>query len=319
MKKLICVFALVIISVFSLVSCKADDYNKALELIEAGENEEAYELLKSVGFYKNARKMLKDFYFVPTRIVCSKGTGGSAVLELTYGDNHFPMQYTLTHFDRKTSTGVYEYDDNGFLISARFNEPHGVTERKNVYNSKGLLATRLDSLTYNNTSRAFVHTCSYVYDEEDRLVELDYNDGSKWEYTYDEDGNLVKKVYVSDIPALRQCLEYTYDDKGQKTAQKTDDISAKFKLVEYFYDSEGRRVKVVCTRQSEVKDTIQSFYDDNGLLVKETREDVSGRQKTVDTVEIEYKCIYIPYEVPKKAIELFDANNWRWSSFWWDP
>ncbi len=319
MKKLICVFVLVIVSVFSLVSCKADDYNKALELIEAGENAEAYELLKSIGSYRNARKLLKNFYFVPTGIVCTKTSGASAVLELTYGDNHFPFQYVLTRFDGKIGTGVYEYDDNGFLISASLKESYGVTERKCIYNSKGLLVTREDALTYSNTSRAFIHTYSYIYDEEDRLVKLEYNDGSKWEYTHDNEGNLSKKVYTSETPYQRKTTEYTYDATGKVIEKKVNDNSAEYKLIEYIYDSDGRRVKVVCTRRSGVQDTIQSFYDDNGLLVKETLEDISGRQKSVDTVEIEYECIYIPYELPEKAMEVFDANYWRWSSFWWDP
>ena len=307
MKKLICVFVLVIISVFSLVSCKTDDYNKALELIEMGENEEAYELLKSVGFYKNAKKMLKDFYFVPTQIV-----GNRFVLEISYDERHFPVKYILDISDGKSVyTADYEFDDNGFLIG-QTESGFGKHVTKYFYNNEGLLDY---AVTYDAYDKQFLEETKYTYDDDGNLIEEDYGN-TKRIYVYDRKGKLVKAFTTTDKTGAEEKVvtKYSYDSKG-RLMEKTGDPLSRYDFSKYSYDSDGRLVKVTGRYVGEIE-TITSVYDDNDNLVEEIMvRPYYGEERHV---YIEYECIYAP-NLPSKIKERLDVNIWRELSCWWNP
>ena len=305
MKKLIFVLLLVVISLFSLSSCKADDYDKALELIEAGENEEAYELLKSVGFYKNARKMLKDFYFVPTRI----GNEYSSA-DIIYDERHFPVKYVLHHNNGKESLAFYEFDDNGFLIGMLENDS-GKFETKYFYNRDGQLEYEVN---YWASDKQVLYEASYTYDDDGNMIEKDYGD-LKRIYTYDRKGKLVKAFSITGEPNAEEKVvtTYFYDSKG-RLIKKVGDPLSKYNYSEYFYDSKGRLAKTEGDYVGEIE-TITSVYDDNGNLVREILEDSDDVDIYVD---ITYECIYAP-DLPSKIKERYDVNIWRDLYCWWNP
>ena len=307
MKKLICVSILVILSVFSLVSCKADDYDKALELIEAGENEEAYELLKSVGFYKNAKKMLKDFYFVPTRIGNEYKNA-----DIIYDERHFPVKYVLHRNNGKEDSAFYEFDDNGFLLSVYYDENLGDSEIKYFYNRDGSLA---NEIMYWSFSESIAYAAAYTYDDDGNMIEKDYGD-LKRIYTYDRKGKLVKAFSTTGEPNAeeRVVTKYFYDSKGRLIKKVCDPLS-KYNYSEYFYDSKGRLVKTEGDYVGEIE-TITSVYDDNDNLVEEIMvRPYYGEERHV---YIEYECIYAP-NLPSKIKERLDVNVWRELSCWWIP
>jgi hypothetical protein len=53
----------------SLASCKQKQYREALDLIEQGQIEAAFDALQALGEYRGTQELLTHFRYVPTKIV----------------------------------------------------------------------------------------------------------------------------------------------------------------------------------------------------------------------------------------------------------
>ncbi len=109
-----------------------------------------------------------------------------------------------------------------------------------VYNTNN---GKLDILTYGNG-----HKCKYIYDELDRIKEIQYNTSSTstsfttaYTYEYDANGNVSK---ITDMLSS-QVTVFWYDSKGKLRnyyVNKRSDENDQSALY-FYYDNEGRPVK----------------------------------------------------------------------------
>ena len=100
------------------------------------------------------------------------------------------------------------------------------------------------------------------------------------EYTYDENGNMIKEVYTN---SENEKSTYTYE-----------------------YDKTGNLIKEVYTSPSGVTRTTTYTYDENGNLIK-VAESGTGEYALYDSeFTAKYEFVYIPFEICEDVQDIFD-------------
>lgn len=144
----------------------------------------------------------------------------------------------------------YTYDDNNnVLIEATLKE-----------NYDGSIPTVYDA------SLTCFDTVSYTYDEKGRVTKKDSNDGTVYQYEYDDQGNILKvnfSIVINDITET-YVTSYTYDNMGNILSTHSNNINSI-----NIYDAAGRKLlenaNGNCTR---------TIYDEYGRIIQEiTSED----------------------------------------------
>lgn len=199
-------------------------YNEACSLIEDGNYEEAYNILKKIKNYAPANDKLNNFFYAPTLIK-------EGYLTYTSGSNLGPsMEY---------DDMVYSYDEKGNIISItipEYNKTYNYT-----YDSKGneLAGYPIDSPNSYNGAR----TCNY---KNGKLIKISYSDSTD-EYFYNDDGTLSKIVHTyqsqsSSTPSVYETVyTYAYYDNGSiKTMRYVDGYEG----YEFQYNTNGTVTKV---------------------------------------------------------------------------
>lgn len=122
--------------------------------------------------------------------------------------------------------------------------------------------TRTDGITYDT----YRYTTEETYNEYGNVIERK-QDGSNdlydsvklYEYTYDEDGNvLTEKYWYSDREDVCYETKYTYDENGNQIKAEKDGIT-----ITYTYDENGNLLKTVEESEDYIE-TLVSTYDENG-------------------------------------------------------
>ncbi len=203
---------------------------KTQKYIDEGKYEDAYKALYGICDHPEAKEMLDDF-----KVISLKTIGNGS-----------------TQSKPKTYVCEYSYDENGILLSKEEKLPNDVTK-----------------------------TYTYTYDEMGRLIKeavkkvspynSSYDSASKTktenssvEYTYNEQGDVVKKYIVEAIGfPMNDEYVYEYDENGRKTSvySLTEDATTYFT-----YNEQGQLIK-----EEAEQGLVRNFeYDQNGNLVKET-------------------------------------------------
>ena len=126
-KKILCACMLICVILAGFVSCDKSDYNEALELIESGDYEEAYEILKELGDYKDSAELLKNFRFVPSSYVYKElyeGEEYKITASVSLGEGNLPVQVVLIE-DGEKYICDYTYDNDGNLIKEVYTDYDG--------------------------------------------------------------------------------------------------------------------------------------------------------------------------------------------------
>ena len=125
--------------------------------------------------------------------------------------------------------------------------------------------------TKTRTKDGVVDDCE-EYDNQGRLIkEIEGAPGSPggytYEYTYDENGNCIKKVYTENgFPS--EYTYYTYDEKGNMV--KKDEIRPQSELhYGYAYNDAGQMVKEWDTASNGGSTTFE--YDSRGFMIRKSR------------------------------------------------
>ena len=114
------------------------------------------------------------------------------------------------------------------------------------------------------------------------------NWSSWWEYGYNENGNLIKKIeHLSNGTVSEYSYEYTweykYDENGNliNAVQYKDDGN---KNNEYFYDGKGNRIKHIGYNSDGSTNVEESIleYDKYNNLIKRTSYDENGKCKNIE-------------------------------------
>ena len=315
MKKLISLFLLICLLSVSLTSCgNGKKYNEALDLLDAGEHEAAYEILKELGNYKDAEELLKKFRYVlvitePSTItedgtlvssdpsiytytndgLLSKNTFGERVSEFVYDKNKNLIKTISTD----GSVREYTYDDDGNVIkdisysgeTPMYGYEYAFDKKGNMIKKTVLQNTNPD---FDDLSMRF--TVDYTYDENGNLITAleTTSGGSKYQidYIYDESGKLIREVNPID-DGMVTIVEYAYDE-SDKLLKETNYYNEY--VIDYTYDSNGNLIKEKRSGKSASLDYTYEYIYDGDLLIKENHlsyfNSVSSEVKT--TIDYTY-------------------------------
>ena len=267
LKRIVSAVVLVTMLVCILTSCAAitkitdyfnrtvRSYNKALELIEQGEYQAAYDILKGITDYEPAAEEFKKFHFALTNITEEyTDANGNVTKDIsTYFYNECGM---LIQEIRAYSEGQYideyEYDANGNMTKKVLTQANGNKSTfEYTYDKKGNMTS--ESYTYNDEE---TQTTTFTYDKNGKLLTESYKyaDGlgeSVTEYTYNVNGDVVKKA---------QKYLYTYEGVTNESAGE---------CIDYTYDANRNLIKEVRTHNSD-KEIFDFTYDANGNVIKES-------------------------------------------------
>ncbi len=305
MKKIISMLILVCMLAFSLAACSTNENkrDRALDLINRGKYEEAYEIFKDLADREEAEKYLEHFYFIPVKVV----SNGDFTLELTYSDGHLPTKINRFNGIHTTITdNVYNSDGNLAQSTVTDVNDNSATINKYTYDTVGNLIQ--SSITYTDSEVSGI--IDYTYDSNGNLIKevRTENYGSNrgsiarvFDYTYDDNGNLIKEVssmMIGDDVTSEREYSYTYDANGNLLKCYSGDYiyleceyDANGNLIketrigftyEYSYDSDGNLIKFTQSDGGGISITQEYTYDSNGNLIKETYEDRDMCEYTID-------------------------------------
>ena len=195
-------------------------YNEACALIEDGNYEEAYKILKEISSYAPARGELENFFYAPTQV-----KEGAVVY---YTGSYLPsMEY---------DTKVYSYDTNGNIVSITIAESDKTYNF--TYDSKG---NELQGYPV-DTPDSWMGDRTCIYNRNGQLIKISYSDISQ-EYFYNSDGTVSKMVYSYQAESFEEpriseaVYTYTYYNNGTvKTMRYVDIYDREY---EYQYNTDG--------------------------------------------------------------------------------
>ncbi len=311
-------------------------YEDAKAKIEAGEYEAAYALLKELGDYKDAEKLLGCFYCVlvsETYIEWwSEDNTDGEEYQISLNEQNLPAYVHAKAWEeyegeREEYEAVAEiaYDDKGNRIQV-IERLNGDTEIHDyTYDQKGCLTkwigtssdgSQMISEYFYNTAGQLVkyvfngkYITEYTYDEKGNLT----SDGSLYQNVYDTEGNLVKKIRLIEF-GDDDVTEYTYDAAGRliKKVENLGGYMQKIYTTNYTYDEKGRLIQEAFNDSKMFSwgaYTVSYTYDAYDNVISEVS--VPTALGTDDYVkrEREYKLVYIPIELSEGAKEQIKKLN----------
>ena len=359
MKKLILCLLLILAMTLSLAACDkknkkkdktttaapttttADLYAEAMAKIAAGEFEEAYELLVSLGDYGDAAAQADRFLWVPVTGHYTDGEEAASVT-VTLGADGLPTRFLYVEEDEdEVWEDLYEltWNEDNKLILERNAWDDSESTTTYTYDAKGRLAT--SARMYNGE---YFQTLTYTYDEQDRLIrrvssesgltftyEWEYNaqglvsketytngsdDVQIQTYTYNAAGNVTSETWTDGTNT--STVTYTYDASGERLLEKNDGA-----LHTYTYDAKGQLILVTNVDPDKGDSTETYTYDDEGRVLTEvytsggyvdtyvytydTHGNVIGYVNTydeyTDVYTFTYRLIYVPEGLTVEEIE----------------
>ena len=178
-----------------------------------------------------------------------------------------PLNRLVAVIDDANNRTEYEYDSVGNLMQIQ--DAAGKIIERRYYNSANRLIRKEDGLAhayeyeYDGAGNVISettpngHTKTFVYDNENRLIEIHYPDSSQITYIYDDNGNLTTMIDSTGTTT------YTYDELDRLTSS-TDSFS---KIVQYGYDIIGNRTSITYPADStNPTRTVTYTYDSANRL-----------------------------------------------------
>ncbi len=263
------------------------DYKQAQDLINSGKYEEAYEKLKELGNFKDAKVLLSRFHYA---VVTWRRSGSySKDVTVSYGENNLPKQMLTINYNGVKVYYDFTYDEKGNLVSCVHTTDGSMDRYDYVYDSTGKLTKKVP------LNGQYVN---YYYYGTNGKVSRMVNDSSTgygyiYEYTYDSAGNLTKEVSTYD--GNKSVHDHTYNANGKLIKTVLTYSNGYKDITEYTYNEKGQLIKEVATKAITQSYTYTYEYDVNGNLIKETYKSTGSPITTQYT----YNLVYIPYDIDK--------------------
>ncbi len=333
MRKFISLSILTCMLLAFFISCNGDKeineenakYDEAISLINSGNIDGAYEMLKTLGDYEPAVKTLARFRYVATEISFGKfdnsgnNIGENGVYTLTLNENGLPAKRVVQN-SSDGKTFEYYYDSNGNLVKETETSRNGKTRTyEYTYDSNG---NKIKEVETDLEGNQYIN--EYVYDEKDNLTKrVEYSASyyagrSVFEYTYDAAKNKIKEIitYYSEIAEpYTVMIDYTYDAKGNLVKESRSNGN----VYDYTYDNVGNLIKKVYTDENGYVDTDEYFYDERGNLLKHVSvvtdidwfvPGTSVEEYVYDANDRVTKYVYVQYDGDKYTTEYtYDVNG----------
>jgi YD repeat-containing protein len=279
-------------------------YNRALELLERGDYEEAKAIFEDLGDYKDSKEHLSKFYYMPTSFEYSL-PGKKSTNDITYNSMNLPAS-EITIREDVYACAEFVYDDNGNIIKQIMinKTAETVSEYEYIYDGNGKrIAANFSAADGSRASHAF------AYDNEGRLIEENYEDDAyayNRKITYDQNGNIIKEEYIIDGVTSVYSIDVTLDDAGRVAKEVCTYPDGSLESLEYTYDKNGNCVKKVFTDYDGEKATYDYIYDIYGNVTAEIFTNPDG---SIYYIKTKYVLMYVPTGITE-GTELFFIDYW---------
>lgn len=338
MKRIISIFLILtmMLSISAFLSSCEPAFNKiryshALELLDLGDYQMAYELFVELDDYEDSKLYASRFHFVRILETVSYEVDGESVQEnlvVTLNEKNLPSRMVDQYSEGFESTD-YEYDEVGNIVKQIFTMPDGTVEISELeYNEDNMLtkhSTTLENgdvytleLKYNENGQYYrgtyttpngdVSTITIRYNEdgerEETVHKTNYKTTSNTKFFYDDKGNLVKEV-TTDSSGQTEICEYTYDENGNNTKFVIYHANGATSTYDFFYDKDGNVTHELFLNSEGESYHDQFFYDENGNVVKMISK-INGSEVTV--YEYTYEFLYIPYDLPRATLDALEIK-----------
>ena len=131
---------------------------------------------------------------------------------------------------------------------------------------------------------------------------------------YDDKGNIVETIYLSQNPDIVAKSYYKYDDKGNIIEQILDDIVEEplYRRFVFKYDSKGNRIKdIVYNKEGKKIDQIRYKYNKYNDIVKKKyyktsfqyRYKYDEKNNWIERISLKQNK---PFIITKRVIEYYD-------------
>lgn len=261
-------------------------YRKAFRLIENGEHEEAYRILKLLGDFKDAEEHLAKFRYLPTRFYNDYGIYIEDNI-VVYDSNGLPKKHIFEYSGEDEYVYEYTYSEDGRLLREIDNYSNGdKTIFDYTYNAKGDLIREV--YTYSDGDKretTYLHT--YDGDRISQTVEHSaFGTVYTYNYTYDAEGNLIREA-VSWSSGKTNVFDYEYENG--KLVKETRNVSGEIKTYIYTYNENGQLSEAVLRKNTSVEFALTYEYDSDGNLIRIIEQDNGG---DMEIQEITYGLVY---------------------------
>lgn len=234
-----------------------------------------------------------------TKSVCTYNNGYTESWEIEYNDKREIIKEKRESYNinsdrnHKTTYREYKYDNNHNVIFDFYEDSDGETYlREYRFNEKG---DQIKFTVKHETGEIYGYDYEYVYDENGNIITeiqttFDGEIDCITETIYDESSRIIKEVTTyGDSQENHEMLvdkkEYTYDDNGNVIKYVyTSDIETDC-VCEYSYDDKGNQIKAICTLKNGGKSCNEKVYDDSGNCIKRIQTDYDGN---ISAFEYEY-------------------------------
>ncbi|MBE6683641.1 MAG: hypothetical protein E7595_05760 [Ruminococcaceae bacterium] len=158
--------------------------------------------------------------------------------------------------DNKYTTYEYNYDENGNLINELRLDPADKIVEKTVY-TYDKNGNRIRSLNIVNGNES--HSYDFVYGNNGKIVKNTYT-------TYDDDPDGI----------VNWSIEYTYDENGNEIKRKTAYSGGKVRVIESKFNENGKRTEQTETVSGDIETRLLMSYDENGNVIRSERSTSGG-------------------------------------------
>ncbi len=289
-------FALIIVLAASYFLYFADlfKYNKAIDCLKQAKHQEAYDLFKELGDFKDSETYFKKFEWVAAK----KNFDSDRFTEYQYNKDGL-IGKVITTFSGNKESYEYKYNKEGQIIKQIYTQINGeqvVTEY--LYNKEGKIIKQ--TLTSHSGSQ---RVTEYQYNKEGQVSKNihTYNDGNQYviEYQYNKDGLVTLDGYG---------FEYKYNEDGLVTEKHYNSVmGGEPRCTKYQYNKDGLVIKATTINRSNDKtvSVIEYQYNDAGLLIKQTENSAGGYQRVT---EYQHKPVYKKFGKAPKTEIIFELS-----------
>lgn len=263
------------------LSAEEKNYQEALNLLENGRHQEAYDLFRSLGEYKDAKQYLSRFQYRIVRENDTLYSYNSRGQLMQVSDLNGPAWWVCDYNEEGRlseeqvidSTYSYTYGEDGALktmetLYAVFNYRAHFDDHGNVW--------KLEQFDSSNPEEVDIYIWEYVYDQDGFIQSFRFHkEGDPTARTYTM-GNPNEKFYMSVGTALSRKLYngptlFSVDKDGVVTEYTylvhLDKLKDLEKYAQYWYDEQGNLIRETYTTSSALSATYENTYDEHGNLV----------------------------------------------------
>ena len=236
-------------------------YNKAIDLLEQGKHQQAYELFKELGDFKDSKAYFDKFEWTVIKEIRTDSDGDQTIGEYQYNKDGLNTKIIYTASDGNQDITEYQYNEDGLVTKETITLSFGDFITEYQYNEDGLVTK--ETTTWSGG---------------DLITE----------YQYNKNGLVTKSIHTNS-DGYQDITEYQYNEDGLVTKKLFTNSNGFQYITEYQYNKSGLVTKGIYSASNGYQDITEYQYNEDGLKTKETKTWSDGDQ---ELIEYEYGPVY---------------------------